>query len=248
MDIEGYGTLSVIDLSTMSVKKSIRADKGESKSTPLVSVQGNDTYVYFTCNALPGGVYAYKLGDDAAQMIFTPDAKYREYCTASIICDEKGNLYYANDSGRLFKLAGAESWRVAFDAQGGSYVAPRYVAKNKMVSEPAAPTRDGYTFLAGTLPKREVDFAKDVVTADMTLYAKWIKNAANPGGNGGSNGGSGNAGAGSGPGNGTNGRQSGGAVSLAEACVVDHDQDQNQGRQGFQEGFRQVRQEGQQEV
>ena len=177
MDIEGYGTLSVIDLSTMSVKKSIRADKGESKSTPLVSVQGNDTYVYFTCNALPGGVYAYKLGDDAAQMIFTPDAKYREYCTASIICDEKGNLYYANDSGRLFKLAGAESWRVAFDAQGGSYVAPRYVAKNKIVSEPAAPTRDGYTFLGWyTAEGEKWDFSKDVVTADMTLYAKWTKN------------------------------------------------------------------------
>ena len=220
MDIEGYGTLSVIDLSTMSVKKSIRADKGESKSTPLVSVQGNDTYVYFTCNALPGGVYAYKLGDDAAQMIFTPDAKYREYCTASIICDEKGNLYYANDSGRLFKLAGAESWRVAFDAQGGSYVAPRYVAKNKMVSEPAAPTRDGYTFLGWyTAEGEKWDFAKDVVTADTTLYAKWIKNAANPGGNGGSNCGSGNAGAGSGPGNGTNGQQSGGAVSPGQKPV-----------------------------
>lgn len=183
MDIEGYGTLSVIDLSTMSVKKSIRADKGESKSTPLVSVQGNDTYVYFTCNALPGGVYVYKLGDDAAQMIFTPDAKYREYCTASIICDEKGNLYYANDSGRLFKLAGAESWRVAFDAQGGSYVAPRYVAKNKMVSEPAAPTRDGYTFLGWyTAEGEKWDFAKDVVTSDMTLYAKWIKNQASSSG------------------------------------------------------------------
>ena len=222
MDIEGYGTLSVIDLSTMSVKKSIRADKGESKSTPLVSVQGNDTYVYFTCNALPGGVYAYKLGDDAAQMIFTPDAKYREYCTASIICDEKGNLYYANDSGRLFKLAGAESWRVAFDAQGGSYVAPRYVAKNKMVSEPAAPTRDGYTFLGWyTAEGEKWDFAKNAVTADMTLYAKWIKNAVNPGGSGGSgsNGGSGNAGAGSGSGNGTNGQQSGGAVSPGQKPV-----------------------------
>ena len=182
MDIEGYGTLSVIDLSTMSVKKSVRADRGESKSTPLVSVQGNDTYVYFTCNALPGGVYAYKLGDDAAQMIFTPDAKYREYCTASIICDEKGNLYYANDSGRLFKLAGAESWRVAFDAQGGSYVAPRYVAKNKMVSEPAAPTRDGYTFLGWyTAEGEKWDFAKDVVTADMTLYAKWSAKDDNKG-------------------------------------------------------------------
>ena len=223
MDIEGYGTLSVIDLSTMSVKKSIRADKGESKSTPLVSVQGNDTYVYFTCNALPGGVYAYKLGDDAAQMIFTPDAKYREYCTASIICDEKGNLYYANDSGRLFKLAGAESWRVAFDAQGGSYVAPRYVAKSKMVSEPAAPTRDGYTFLGWyTAEGEKWDFAKDVVTADMTLFAKWVKNAVNPGGNGGnggSNGGSGNAGAGSGSGNGTNGQQAGGAVSPGQKPV-----------------------------
>ena len=222
MDIEGYGTLSVIDLSTMSVKKSIRADKGESKSTPLVSVQGNDTYVYFTCNALPGGVYAYKLGDDAAQMIFTPDAKYREYCTASIICDEKGNLYYANDSGRLFKLAGAESWRVAFDAQGGSYVAPRYVAKNKMVSEPAAPTRDGYTFLGWyTAEGEKWDFAKDVVTADMTLYAKWVKNAVNPGGNGGSgsNGGSGNAGTGSGSGNGTNGQQTGGAVAPGQKPV-----------------------------
>lgn len=222
MDIEGYGTLSVIDLSTMSVKKSIRADKGESKSTPLVSVQGNDTYVYFTCNALPGGVYAYKLGDDAAQMIFTPDAKYREYCTASIICDEKGNLYYANDSGRLFKLAGAESWRVAFDVQGGSYVAPRYVAKNKMVSEPAVPTRDGYTFLGWyTAEGEKWDFAKDVVTADMTLYAKWTKNAVNPGGSGGSgsNGGSGNAGAGSDPGNGTNGQQSGGAVSPGQKPV-----------------------------
>ena len=220
MDIEGYGTLSVIDLSTMSVKKTIRADKGESKSTPLVSVQGNDTYVYFTCNALPGGVYAYKLGDDAAQMIFTPDAKYREYCTASIICDEKGNLYYANDSGRLFKLAGAESWRVAFDAQGGSYVASRYVAKNKMVSEPAAPTRDGYTFLGWyTAEGEKWDFAKDVVTADMTLYAKWTTNAVNPGGNGdsGSNGGSGNAGSGSG--NGTNGQQAGGAVAPGQKPV-----------------------------
>lgn len=220
MDIEGYGTLSVIDLSTMSVKKSIRADKGESKSTPLVSVQGNDTYVYFTCNALPGGVYAYKLGDDAAQMIFTPDAKYREYCTASIICDEKGNLYYANDSGRLFKLAGAESWRVAFDAQGASYVAPRYVAKNKMVSEPAAPTRDGYTFLGWyTAEGEKWDFAKDVVTADMTLYAKWIKNAVNPGGSGGSNGNAGGSGNGAGSGSGTSGQQSGGAVSPRQKPV-----------------------------
>ena len=43
-----------------------------------------------------------------------------------------------------------------------------------MVSEPAAPTRDGYTFLGWyTAEGEKWDFAKDVVTADMTLYAKW---------------------------------------------------------------------------
>lgn len=178
MDADGYGTLSVIDLATMKVRKTVRADKGASQSAPLVSVRGGETYVYFTCNALPGGVYAYKLGDDSAHMIFSPGEKYRDYCTASVICDERGNLYYANDSGYLFKLQGAPSWAVSFDPQNGEYVSPKYAAKGTAVGEPTVPVRAGYRFLGWyTADGAKWDFSKPV-TSNMTLYAKWEKVAS----------------------------------------------------------------------
>ena len=97
---------------------------------------------------------------------------------------------------------------------------------NGSITKPADPTREGYTF-AGWYTDEACTEAYDfsvAVTADMTLYAKWVKNAVTPGGNGGSgsnggNGGSGNAGAGSGSGNGTSGQQSGGAVAPGQKPV-----------------------------
>ncbi|MFR2030842.1 MAG: hypothetical protein ACLS3M_05180 [Collinsella sp.] len=45
---------------------------GEVKSTPVVSQQGDATYVYFTGNNKPGALYRYKVGDAAAEEIYTP--------------------------------------------------------------------------------------------------------------------------------------------------------------------------------
>ncbi|MCI7745668.1 MAG: InlB B-repeat-containing protein, partial [Collinsella sp.] len=106
-----------------------------------------------------------------------------------------------------------------FDARGGSATGDQTPASGSTVTKPADPTREGYTFggwYTDEACTKAYDFSA-AVTADMTLYAKWTKNAVTPGGNGDSgsnsgNGGSGNAGAGSGSGNGTNGQQSGGAV------------------------------------
>ena len=159
--------------------------------------------------------------------IYTPSGSNANYCTASVIADVQGNLYYTNDSGTLFALKAAPGYTVAFDTRGGSTVPSAMTAQNKTMIAPANPERSGYTF-AGWYKDADCNqawnFSKDVVTADMTLYAKWTKNAVNPGGNGGSgsnggNGGSGNAGAGSGSGNGTNGQQSGGAVSPGQKPV-----------------------------
>ena len=90
---------------------------------------------------------------------------------------------------------------------------------------PANPERSGYTF-AGWYKDVDCtqawDFSKDVVTGDMTLYAKWTKNAVNPGGNGGSGSNSGNGGSngnGGNSGNGTNGQQPGGAVAPVQKPV-----------------------------
>ena len=111
------GMLSVVDLSSMTVVSSItKADgsdiRGEIKSAPLVSVRDDEAYVYFTSNKVSnsfdagGGVYVYRLGDAQAKVLFQPKPDMVQYCMASVICDEEGNLYYTNDSGHLFKIAG----------------------------------------------------------------------------------------------------------------------------------------------
>lgn len=206
---------------------------GGIKGAPLVSVQGEDAYVYFTVNygespdfvnyTSGGGVYRYKLGDAEASGVFSATDHYN-FCDSPIACDVQGNLYYINDSGTLFKLnAGV---KVSFSAGEGSKVDFQTTAANGSIAKPADPTREGYTF-AGWYTDEACTEAYDfsvAVTADMTLYAKWIKNAVNPGGNGGSgsaggNGGSGNAGAGSGSGDGTNGQQTGGAVAPGKKPV-----------------------------
>lgn len=103
------GTLSVIDLKTMKLEKTVAADRGSAQGSPLVSVRSDGTYVYFTCNNAKGGVYAYKLGTDEAYMLYEPPKESQNYCTASVIADSAGNLYYANDSHKLVKLLGEKS-------------------------------------------------------------------------------------------------------------------------------------------
>ena len=108
----------------------------------------------------------------------------------------------------------SQAHRVKFDAQGGSSVNGQTPASGSTVSKPTDPTREGYTF-AGWYTDEACTEAYDfsvAVTADMTLYAKWIKNAVAPDGNGGS-------GSNGGSGNGTNGQQAGGAVAPGQKPV-----------------------------
>lgn len=209
-------------------------------ATPLVSVQGGKTYVYFTVNSADskdyvsysagGGVYRYTLGDAEATQIYDAAGHY-QYCDSPVIADASGNLYYINDSGTLFKLGAVESWTVAFNSNGGSACDTKFVATadGKLV-KPADPTRDGYTFggwFTDETCAQAYDFSMPV-TADLTLYAKWTKNATNPGGNGGSgtnggNGGAGNgsgAGTGTGSGSGSKGQQAGGAIAPGQKPVT----------------------------
>lgn len=234
-EVAGGSALAIIDLAHDFAKTLVSsADDaalpiGGIKGAPLVSVQGEEAYVYFTVNygessdyvnyTSGGGVYRYKLGDAEASGVFSATGHYN-FCDSPIACDAQGNLYYINDSGTLFKLnAGV---KVSFSAGEGSKVDFQTTAANGPIAKPADPTREGYTF-AGWYTDEACTEAYDfsvAVTADMTLYAKWVKNAVNPGGNGGnggSNGGSGNAGAGSGSGNGTNGQQTGGAVAPGQS-------------------------------
>lgn len=112
---EGYtGVLAVIDLVTMTVEHEVTGFANEAslpgdvKAAPTVAVQGDATYVYFTCNAATGAVCRYRLGDDAAVLVYMPTGAYADWCMASVAVDAEGALYYVNDSGHLFRIdAGA---------------------------------------------------------------------------------------------------------------------------------------------
>lgn len=119
------GVLAVIDAATLSVDTQVTSADGvelsgagmDIKSAPVVSVQNGETYVYFTANCNPGGVYRYRLGDTDASLIYTPDASHQNYCMASITVGPDGTLYYVNDSGALFAVG---SVRSEGGNQGGS--------------------------------------------------------------------------------------------------------------------------------
>ena len=238
-----YGQLAVIDAETLAVDYSIcKADGsyirqgasggGDVKSQPVVSVQNGETYVYFTSNNNPGGIYRYRMGDDEAELLYTPAAGDQQYCMASISVGSDGSLYYVNDSGKLFAVKGngqrVNRYTVTFDANGKDAAMPdsQRVKEGKAATEPSTkPQSKGYTF-AGWYTDEACTQAYDFgtpVTADLTLYAMWTKNAVNPGGIGGSgsnggNGGAGNGsgagtGTGTGSGSGTKGQQAGGAVA-----------------------------------
>ena len=179
-DSSNNGQFTVVDLASMKVEKTLdMGKKAEVKASPIASVQGSDVYVYFTCNKTPGAVYCFNQSTGEAVEIYTPSGSNANYCTASVIADVQGNLYYTNDSGTLFALKAAPGYTVAFDTRGGSTVPSAMTAQNKTMVAPANPERSGYTF-AGWYKDADCtqawDFSKDVVTADMTLYAKWTKN------------------------------------------------------------------------
>ena len=111
------GVLAVIDLDTMTATQVTKADGTELpaaiQGTPLVSMQGGRTYVYFTYNgatasrsayASGGGVYVYRAGDAQASLLYDPTDDLANYCMASVIAGPDGTLYYTNDSGHLFAL------------------------------------------------------------------------------------------------------------------------------------------------
>lgn len=65
-------------------------------------------YLYFTYNALPGGLYM--LADEpgqtsgTAQELFRPSGDQQQYCISTICADRDGTLYYKNDSNYLMAI------------------------------------------------------------------------------------------------------------------------------------------------
>jgi uncharacterized repeat protein (TIGR02543 family) len=74
------------------------------------------------------------------------------------------------------------SYTVTFNVDGGSAIASQSVASGGKVTQPADPTKTGYTFAGWYKEAAKTtlwNFDTDVVTANTTLYAKWVTEAVN---------------------------------------------------------------------
>lgn len=129
------GTLAVVSCGTMLSDGSMLS--GAVMSAPLVSTQEGGPYVYFTSNALPGGIFVWKPGQSTVTRLYMPDEDNRQFTTSSVICDAEGNLYYANDSSTLFKVLSGKK----LPSQTGN--TPRSPTNPASPSNPTNPAGNG---------------------------------------------------------------------------------------------------------
>ncbi|PEJ60841.1 hypothetical protein CN692_01770 [Bacillus sp. AFS002410] len=83
----------------------------------------------------------------------------------------------------LYAKWNINQYTVKFNSNGGSTVAAKTVNYNTTISQPSSPTRKGYVFLGwykDASGKVAWNFAKDHVTANTTIYAKWVAIPAKP--------------------------------------------------------------------
>lgn len=76
----------------------------------------------------------------------------------------------------VYIASGTSTFLVSFNSMGGSVVQSQSVADGELATEPAAPTKTGFTF-GGWYSDLDLtvawDFSSDTVESDMMLYAKW---------------------------------------------------------------------------
>ncbi|WP_165776764.1 InlB B-repeat-containing protein [Bifidobacterium simiarum] len=72
-------------------------------------------------------------------------------------------------------LDSTTTYTVSFDSAGGTAVASQSVRKNNKATQPANPTRNGYSFTGWYNGNTKYDFSTPV-TSDLKLTARWAKN------------------------------------------------------------------------
>lgn len=87
------------------------------------------------------------------------------------------DTFVAVSSGGVYKRV--QAYTISFDSNGGSTVNNLIVPINEKATQPAAPTKTGFTF-EGWYSDSEAltpfDFTTTPITSDITLYAKWTAN------------------------------------------------------------------------
>ena len=186
-DDDNYGTKSAV----LEIKKAVPT--GTPKYTPITEASKTLTDAALTDvgssfstagtviwvaddGVTPLATTTEVMANTAYKWLFTPtDANFEEI-TGMI------TLYYKS-TGSVGKSGGSVRYTVSFESNGGSKVSNQTVARNSVMKEPKAPTKENFDFdgwYSDKELKTKYDFSAKV-TKSFTLYAKWTEkdNSAN---------------------------------------------------------------------
>ena len=142
--------------------KSISVEEGTALTSAQLPSLSADGYTF-------GGWYDGEAKAEAGSYKVTKDVTLTAQWTA---VNSENNAETGTDP----QTGTVTSYTVTFNTNGGSEVASQTVESGKTATEPAAPTKDGYTF-GGWFTDSEFATAFNfgtAITVNTTLYAKWI--------------------------------------------------------------------------
>lgn len=99
----------------------------------------------------------------------------------TIIGSIKGATLTITYNGGTYTFYKKVDYTVQFDVDGGSAVAPVTVVNGKTLTKPADPTKEGYCFVGWYADKdytKPFVFGSDIITANTTLYARFVAQSA----------------------------------------------------------------------
>lgn len=139
-----------------------------------LTLNEGDTFTLVYKGTTESGTYT--LTDDKLVLDFTADGK--ENVTATY-AETTITLTYDGANMMLYKNI---NYTVSFAANGGTSVASQTVVNGNKATQPAAPTRTGYEFLGWYADSSFTSMFnfETPITADTTLYARWLADTKLP--------------------------------------------------------------------
>ncbi len=128
-----------------------------------------DTFSLYVKGELSAGKYT--LTDDKLVLDFN------EASVSNVDATYEGNVVSLTYKGASMRFLKKINYTVSFNVDGGSEVAAQTVMNGKSATKPADPTRPGFVFVgwyADAAFETAYAFGSAPVTADTTIYARWI--------------------------------------------------------------------------
>ena len=186
--IGNYDVSIMVNKKEYTVKLNVKDNTAPSLVLKNVEITAGDTYTVHdfveSCNDNYDDeciidFYYNNYGDSNNTINYGAYTTEGSYDVKIAAIDKSGNLSLPLTATIVILPKAPNKYLVTFDTNGGTSINGEYIEEGNVITKPANPTRNGYTFKQWTLNGQTYDFATPV-TSEITLVAEWAKNESKP--------------------------------------------------------------------